>query len=86
MLPIRNGLKRGDALPQLLFSFALEYATRTVQVNHKGLKVYGTHQLLVYAVDVNILGNSVHTKMNNTEALVIDSKESGLEVNSDGTK
>jgi len=28
MFPIRNGLKQGDALVQLLFNFALEYAIR----------------------------------------------------------
>jgi hypothetical protein len=28
--PIQNGLKQGDALSPLLFSFALEYATRKV--------------------------------------------------------
>ena len=50
------------------------------------MKICGTHQLLVYAVDVNILGSSVHTRMNNTEALVVDSKENGLEVNCDNTK
>jgi hypothetical protein len=70
----------------LLFSFALEYATRTVQVNHEGLKVNGTHQLLVYAVDVNILGGSVHIRMKSTEALVVDSMKIGLEVNADNTK
>jgi hypothetical protein len=32
-LPIRNGLKQGDALSLLLFNRALEYATRSVQVN-----------------------------------------------------
>ena len=26
MFPIKNGLKQGDALPPLLFNFALEYA------------------------------------------------------------
>jgi len=30
MLLIRNGLKQGDALSQLLFNFTLEYAIRTV--------------------------------------------------------
>ena len=29
-LPIRNGLKQGDALSPLLFNFALEYAIRGV--------------------------------------------------------
>ena len=74
------------ALSPLLFSFTLEYAIRRVQVNQDGLKLNGTHQLLAYADDVNILGGSIHTVKENAEALVVATKETGLEVNADKTK
>jgi len=86
MLPVRNEVKQGDALSQLLFNFALEYAIIRVLVNQDGLKLNGTRQLLVYADDVNILGGSVHTIKKYTEVLVVASKENGLEVNADKTK
>jgi len=86
MFPIRNGLKQGDALSPLLFNFALEYAIKRDQVNQDGLKLNGTHQLLVYADDVNILGGSVHTAKENAEAFIVASKEIGLEVNADKIK
>ena len=70
----------------LLFNFALEYAIRKVQVNQDGLKLNGTHQFPAHADDVNILGGSVHTIKNNSQALVVASKETGLEVNADNTK
>jgi len=84
--PIRNGLKRGDALSPLLFNFALEYAIRRVQVNQNGLKLNGTHQFLAYADDVNILGGSTHTLQENAEALVAATREIGLEVSANKTK
>ena len=57
----------------MLFNFALEYSIRRVQVKHDGLKLNGTHELLFYADDVNILGGSVHTVKENAEALVVAS-------------
>ena len=44
------------------------------------MKLNGTHQLLVYADDVNILGGSVHIVKENAGALIVASKETGLEV------
>jgi len=86
MFPIRNGFKQGDALSPLLFNSALVYGIRRVQVIQDGLKLNGTHQLLVYADDVNILGWGIHTVKKKAEALVVDNKETGLEVNADKTK
>jgi hypothetical protein len=55
------------------------------QANQDDLKLNCTQQLLVYA-DGNILGGSLRTIKKNTEALVVASKETGLEVNADKTK
>ena len=81
MFPVRNGLKQGDALSLLLFNFTLEYVIRRVQENQDG-----THQLMVYADDVNIMGRSISTIGKNTEALVVARKGIGPEVNDDKTK
>jgi hypothetical protein len=67
-------------------NFTYEYAIRTVQVNQDGLKLNGTHQVLVCADDVNTLGGSIHTIKKNTDTIVVGSKETGLEVNADKTK
>jgi hypothetical protein len=83
---IQNGLKQGDALSPLLFNFALEYVIRKVQDNQAKVTLIGTHQLLVYADDVNLLGYTRNTIKKNTETLIDASKEVGLEVNTEKTK
>jgi len=50
------------------------------------LKVNGTHQLLAYADDVNIVGGSIHILKENAEALVAATKQTGLEVKAEKTK
>jgi hypothetical protein len=86
MFPIRNGLKQRDDLSPLLFNFSLENAISRVLVNQDGLKLNGTHQILAFDGDVNILGGSVHTVKGNEEALAVATKVFGLEVNADKTK
>jgi hypothetical protein len=51
-----------------------------------GLKLNGTHQLLVYAADVNILSDNTDTIKKNTQTLIDTNKEVGLEVNTEKTK
>ena len=50
------------------------------------MKLNGTHQLLAYADDVNILGGGTHTLQENAEALAAATREIGLEVSADKTK
>jgi hypothetical protein len=59
MFAIQNGLKQGDTLMSLLFNFALEYAIRKAQGNQVRLQLNGTHQLMVYADDVNLLEDKI---------------------------
>jgi hypothetical protein len=51
-----------------------------------GLKLNGTHQLLAYADDVNLLGDNIDAIKKNTETLIHASKDVGLEINVEKTK
>jgi hypothetical protein len=84
--PTQNNLKQGDALSPLLFNFTLEHVISKVQENQVGLKLNGTHQLLAYADDVNLLRDNIDTIKKNTETLIDASKEVGVEINVEKTK
>ena len=82
---IQQVVKERDALLPLFYNFTLEHAIRRVQVNHNGLELNGTHQLLFYADDVNILSGSVFT-IKNKDSFILVSKKTGLEVSADKNK
>jgi hypothetical protein len=61
-------------------------AIRNIYENKVGLKLNGTHQLLAYTDDVNLLGYNIDTIKKITETLTDASKEVGLEINVEKTK
>jgi len=70
----------------LVFNFALKYNIVKVKANQEGLKLNGKHQILIYGNEVNIIYGSIYTIKGKTEALLVASKQIGLEVNADKTK
>jgi len=67
MIPIKNSLKQ-DASLILLYNFAVEFAIHTLQVRQDGYKLNSTHQFLVYAGYISILGLRINTIKKNREA------------------
>jgi hypothetical protein len=70
----------------IAFQFCFKNANWKVQENQAGLKFNGTHQLLVYDENVNLLGNDIDTIKKNKQTLIDTSKEAGLEVNAEKIK
>jgi hypothetical protein len=54
-------------LSSQFFSFALEYAIRTVQKNQMGLELNGAHHFLAFAHDVNLPIDDINGINKNTE-------------------
>jgi hypothetical protein len=83
---ILNGLKQGDALSSVLFNLALEYVVRSIIENREGLSMNGIIQLLAYADDIDLLGDSREIVRRNAELLKKAGEEVGLEFSEEKTK
>jgi hypothetical protein len=70
----------------LLLNFTIEYTIRKVLENQVSLESNGTHQLLLYEDDVNLLGDSINTIKENTENLLEAIRDVGVEINAEKTK
>jgi hypothetical protein len=75
---IQNGPKQGDALSPLLFNFSLQHAIRKIPEKQVGLELNGSYQVLLYADDVNLLGDSINTIIENTETVFESSTGFGI--------
>jgi hypothetical protein len=68
------------------FQLCLRICHKEDPGKHMGLKLNGTHQLLAYVDDVNLLGDNIDTIKKNTDTLTDASKEVRLEIKEDKTK
>jgi len=56
------------------------------QENQDGLQLNTTHQLLVYAGNVSLLGENINTGNKNKEALLVTTEVAGQKINIQETK
>jgi hypothetical protein len=70
----------------IAFQFCFRICQQEIQENEVGLGLNGTNQLLVYADDVNLLGDRVNTIKENSETLLESSRDIGLEISAEKTK
>jgi hypothetical protein len=54
--------------------------------NQVSLVLNGTLQVLVYADDTNLLGDNMNTIKENTQTLIVGSKDVGLEIHVEKAK
>ena len=64
-----------------MYNFALKYGNRKVRETNLGLNINGTHHVLAYADDVNLIRDDIRTRDRSVDVLLNDFKENGLAQN-----
>jgi len=83
---VRTGLKQVDALSPTLFNLALEKSIKELQLETTAVDIGQQHiQVLGFADDLNILGNSLETEKT-AQALKQAATRIGLKINAENTK
>jgi beta-xylosidase len=77
-------LKQGDRLALLPFGLLLEYVIRKLQIDTRHTLEYKSMQ--GYADDINLMGRSLRSVEEISEALEMEGKEVGLKINKQKTK
>jgi hypothetical protein len=83
---IQNGLKQRSALSPLFFNFVFLCAIRKILENQVSLSLIGTHQLLAYTADMNLLGDDMDTTNINTKTSFHASTKVGQIINVEKSK
>jgi hypothetical protein len=78
--------ERGKCFIAIAFQFCFRICHQESTRKSSLFGIAWTHQLLVYADDVNLLGDSINTIKENTETLLEASRYIGLEINAEKTK
>jgi hypothetical protein len=73
-----NALKQGHGLLLMVLNFSSAYPIRKSQENQDRMILKGTHWLLLYADDVNLLHKYIYTINQNTLALLVATYKVGL--------
>jgi sorting nexin-29 len=85
-LPIKNGVREGNALACLLFNIALEKVIRDAKIDTRGNIFYTSVQIFACADDIDIVGSSQAAMIEAFITLEKAAKEIGLQVNQEKTK
>lgn len=83
---VGEGVRQGDPLSSLLFSFVLEKTLRDANINRSGLIYQRRHQCLAFADDIVIITRNIQELKETVKRLEEHARKKGLYINENKTK